>query len=149
MQDQQLDGGMWVGTELFSGSFGQNYTQDDVNDIVSCCLELGINKIDTAECYGNAPPVESLLGKAIAGRRQQLTIATKFGHQIENGSCAGDFQVELVEEQLEHYSSNTEQAKKVQTVGLVPRNEQHLAERAAWTAVARTILNLHETITRM
>ena len=55
---------------------------------------------------------------------------------------------ELVEEQLEHYSSNTEQAKKVQTVGLVPRNEQHLAERAAWTAVARTILNLHETITR-
>ena len=25
---------------------------------------------------------------------------TKFGHQVENGSCAGDFQVGLVEEQL-------------------------------------------------
>ena len=100
IHDQLLDGGMWVGTELFSGSFGENYNQDDVNDIVSCCLELGINKFDTAECYGNAPPVESLLGNAIAGRRQRLTIATKFGHQVENGSCAGDFQVELVEEQL-------------------------------------------------
>jgi len=100
MRDQPLYGGMWVGTELFSGSFGQNYNQGDVNDIVSCCLELGINKFDTAECYGNALPVESLLGKAIAGRRQRLIIATKFGHQIENGSCVGDFQVELVEEQL-------------------------------------------------
>ena len=70
MQDQLLDGGMWVGTELFSGSFGQLYTQNDVNNIVSCCLELDINQVDTAECYGDAPPVESLLGKAMAENKE-------------------------------------------------------------------------------
>ena len=37
---------------------------------------------------------------------------------------------------------------KLQSVGLAPRHEGQVAERAAWTAVARTILNLHETITR-
>lgn len=50
--------------------------------------------------------------------------------------------------QLEHYASDTEAATELQGVGLAPRHEGQLAERAAWIAVARTILNLHETITR-
>ncbi|MCH8840911.1 MAG: DUF1553 domain-containing protein, partial [Planctomycetes bacterium] len=55
---------------------------------------------------------------------------------------------QLFEQQLKHYSSDTEQAAKLQGVGLAPRREEQIAQRAAWTAVARTILNLHETITR-
>ena len=41
-------------------------------------LELGVTLLDTAEIYG--PYLnEELLGKAIADRRDEVTIATKFG----------------------------------------------------------------------
>jgi len=54
----------------------------------------------------------------------------------------------LFEQQLKHYLSDSEASAKIQENGLSPGHEEQLAERAAWTAVARTILNLHETITR-
>ena len=41
-------------------------------------LELGINFLDTADMYGPHTN-ERLVGKAIAGRRDQIVIATKFG----------------------------------------------------------------------
>jgi len=44
-------------------------------------LELGITFLDTAEVYGPHTN-EELVGRAIAGRRQQLEIATKFGFVI-------------------------------------------------------------------
>ncbi|CAG5119759.1 unnamed protein product, partial [Candidula unifasciata] len=44
--------------------------------IVDKCLELGINFFDTAEGYKNS---ESVLGRALLGRRQDAVIATKYG----------------------------------------------------------------------
>ena len=41
-------------------------------------IDLGINLFDSADVYGNGHN-ETLLGKAIAGRRDKLVIATKFG----------------------------------------------------------------------
>jgi aryl-alcohol dehydrogenase-like predicted oxidoreductase len=41
-------------------------------------MELGCNFLDTAEIYGPFAN-EELIGKAIAGRRDQVVIATKFG----------------------------------------------------------------------
>ena len=41
-------------------------------------LDLGVTFLDTAEIYGGGHN-EELLGKAIAGRRQQAFLATKFG----------------------------------------------------------------------
>lgn len=54
----------------------------------------------------------------------------------------------LYEEQMEFYESRPELAESIQTVGLAARKQDRLAERAAWISVARTLLNLHETITR-
>ncbi|GAB3576907.1 aldo/keto reductase [Hymenobacter daeguensis] len=46
-------------------------------------LELGVDMLDTADLYG--PMLnERLVGKAIAGRRDQFTIATKFGFEIDD-----------------------------------------------------------------
>lgn len=51
-------------------------------------IELGCTFLDTAEVYG--PFInEELLGRALKGRRHQVTIATKFGFRIENGKQAG------------------------------------------------------------
>ena len=47
-------------------------------------LELGCNFFDTAEVYGPHKN-EELLGRAFAGRRGEVIIATKFGFKFENG----------------------------------------------------------------
>ncbi len=46
-------------------------------------LELGVTMLDTADLYG---PLlnERLLAKAIAGRRDKFTLATKFGYEVDD-----------------------------------------------------------------
>jgi aryl-alcohol dehydrogenase-like predicted oxidoreductase len=52
-------------------------------------LELGVNFLDTADMYGPFTN-ERLVGRAIAGRRDEVVLATKFGNQrAEDGSFLG------------------------------------------------------------
>lgn len=69
-----------VGTWQYGGEWGKDFSQSEVTDILDRARELGINFIDTAECYGDHLS-EMLIGGAIAGRRDQWIIATKFGHK--------------------------------------------------------------------
>ena len=50
--------------------------QDEATAIVDAALEAGINLIDTADMYGQGES-EEIVGKAIAGRRDDLVLATK------------------------------------------------------------------------
>ncbi|PBC01059.1 aldo/keto reductase [Mesorhizobium sp. WSM3860] len=51
-------------------------------------IELGCTFLDTAEVYG--PFInEELLGRALKGRRDEVTIATKFGFRIVDGKQVG------------------------------------------------------------
>ena len=52
-------------------------------------LELGVTFLDTADAYGPFKN-EELVGKAIAGRREEVVIATKFGNvRRESGEFVG------------------------------------------------------------
>ena len=52
-------------------------------------IELGMTILDTADMYGPFTN-EKLVGKAIADRREQVTLATKFGNERgEDGSFLG------------------------------------------------------------
>jgi aryl-alcohol dehydrogenase-like predicted oxidoreductase len=51
-------------------------------------LELGVTFLDTAEVYGPFAN-EELLGRALAGRRDRVVLATKFGWRIEGGKLVG------------------------------------------------------------
>jgi aryl-alcohol dehydrogenase-like predicted oxidoreductase len=51
-------------------------------------IELGCTFLDTAEVYGPYTN-EDLLGRALAGKRHQVTLATKFGFRIEDGKMTG------------------------------------------------------------
>jgi aryl-alcohol dehydrogenase-like predicted oxidoreductase len=51
-------------------------------------IELGITLFDTAEAYGPFTN-EELLGRALKGVRERVTIATKFGWRFENGRAVG------------------------------------------------------------
>ncbi len=51
-------------------------TQDEATAIVAAALEAGINLIDTADMYSDGES-EEMVGKAIAGRRDDIVLATK------------------------------------------------------------------------
>jgi aryl-alcohol dehydrogenase-like predicted oxidoreductase len=64
-------------------------------------IELGCTFLDTAEVYGPFTN-EDLLGRALAGRRDQVVIATKFGFKIEDGKNRGqDSRPEHIREVVE------------------------------------------------
>jgi len=71
-----------VGTWQFGGEWGKNFSQEEVDAILRRAGELGINLIDTAECYGDHLS-EALIGNSIHGQREKWIIATKFGHKYE------------------------------------------------------------------
>src|SRR3954467_14189373 len=70
-----------VGTWQFGGEWGKNFEQSEVDAILGRARELGINLIDTAECYGDHLS-ERLIGKAIERKRGEWIVATKFGHKF-------------------------------------------------------------------
>jgi aryl-alcohol dehydrogenase-like predicted oxidoreductase len=64
---------------------------DDAESIavIRRALDLGCNFLDTADMYGPFTN-ERLVGRAIAGRRDQVVVATKFGNERrEDGSWVG------------------------------------------------------------
>ncbi|HEY3697384.1 aldo/keto reductase [Phenylobacterium sp.] len=52
--------------------------------VLDRAIEVGINFFDTADVYGQGHN-ETLLGRAVAGRRDRLVIASKFGNRLDRG----------------------------------------------------------------
>ncbi|GHE41809.1 aldo/keto reductase [Streptomyces thermocarboxydus] len=57
------------------GAIGRT-TQEEATAIVDAALEAGVNVIDTADWYGEGES-EEIVGKAVAGRRDDIVLATK------------------------------------------------------------------------
>ena len=70
-----------MGTWQLGGEWGKNFEQREVAAMFDAAREVGINFIDTAECYGDHLS-ERLIGNAIARDRDKWVVATKFGHQF-------------------------------------------------------------------
>ncbi|SNY74493.1 Predicted oxidoreductase [Nocardia amikacinitolerans] len=56
-------------------------------------IDHGATLIDTSDGYGADGHNERLIGRAIRGRRDELTIATKFGFRVPEGAAAHTFPV--------------------------------------------------------
>lgn len=65
-----------MGMSAFYG--GRDGTEDESVRTIHRALQLGVTFFDTAEVYGPHTN-EELLGRALAGRRDQAFVATKFG----------------------------------------------------------------------
>ena len=77
-----------LGCMGMSAFYGETDEQESIRAIHRA-LEVGINFLDTAELYGPHTN-EELVGKAVAGRRDEYIVATKFGVRYEGtaGSSA-------------------------------------------------------------
>ena len=72
-----------IGTWQLGGEWARAYTQAEVDAILDTAMELGINVIDTAECYGDHLS-ERFIGDYLSRRdRSQWIVGTKFGHHYE------------------------------------------------------------------
>ncbi|HEX2386727.1 MAG TPA: aldo/keto reductase [Candidatus Binatia bacterium] len=67
-----------LGTMVHAGHFGPMKDEESLGAI-DTALALGINFIDTSDAYG-AGYSETLLGKALKGRRDKVILATKGGN---------------------------------------------------------------------
>ena len=80
---------------LGTATFGVAPDAHEAESVVDAALDLGINFFDTANVYGASPtfdrpgvppaaerePAEQILGRALAGRRDEVVIATKCGER--------------------------------------------------------------------
>jgi aryl-alcohol dehydrogenase-like predicted oxidoreductase len=71
-----------LGTWQLGGEWGRGYCQTEADAIFDEAAALGVNFIDTAECYGEHLS-EGLIGDYLSRRdRARWIIATKFGHHF-------------------------------------------------------------------
>jgi aryl-alcohol dehydrogenase-like predicted oxidoreductase len=90
-----------IGTWQFGGEWGKVFEQSEVDAMFRRGKELGINLIDTAECYGDHLS-EQMVGRAIKGEREDWIVATKFGHKFHgNFDRTTHWTAKEVVEQLE------------------------------------------------
>lgn len=107
MQKRKLGGlevsALGLGCMTMSHGYGTPEERDEKESIATIhrAIELGVTFFDTAEAYGPFAN-EELLGRAVAGKRNQVVIATKFGFKFVNGQNVGlDSRSEHVREAAE------------------------------------------------
>jgi len=114
--------------------------QDDAESIAAIhrALELSINWIDTAPAYGVGHS-EEIVGRAIAGRRDEVIVATKCGLVWEEGSTTVTGRLTAPSVRAECEASL--RRLQVEAVDLYqihwPHDEEHLEE--AWATIADLI----------
>src|SRR5574341_2393755 len=67
-----------LGTMVHAGHFGPMNDAESLGAIAAA-LDLGVNFIDTSNAYGDGYS-ESLLGRALKGKRDKVVLATKGGN---------------------------------------------------------------------
>ncbi|WP_232549808.1 aldo/keto reductase [Propioniciclava soli] len=103
---------------LGTATFGVAPTAQDADRVVGAASDLGINFVDTADVYGHMPvfdrpgapaaadrePAETILGRALRGRRDDWVVATKsngiVGHGVNDRGLSRRHIIRQVEESL-------------------------------------------------
>jgi aryl-alcohol dehydrogenase-like predicted oxidoreductase len=75
---------------LGCNNFGMRIDAEATRRVVDAAIDAGINYFDTAESYGRGQS-EEFLGRALGGRRDEVVVATKWGHtsSLQEGQRGG------------------------------------------------------------
>ncbi|HET7450131.1 MAG TPA: aldo/keto reductase [Gaiellaceae bacterium] len=71
---------------LGCNNFGGRIGEDASRAVIDAALDAGVTFFDTADIYGNAGGSESIIGRALVGRRADVVLATKFGKEMGDGA---------------------------------------------------------------
>ena len=74
-----------MGMSAFYGPCDEN----EAIETIRRALDLGVTLLDTADVYREHTVNEELVGRALAGRRDEAIVATKFGHTYDDTWSAG------------------------------------------------------------
>ena len=66
---------------LGCNNFGRRLDVDGTRAVVDAAIDSGLTLFDTADIYGGDGASETLLGEVLGARRDQIVLATKFGHR--------------------------------------------------------------------
>jgi aryl-alcohol dehydrogenase-like predicted oxidoreductase len=70
-----------LGCNNFGRSGTRSETLEGTKTVLDAAIDAGVTFLDTADMYGKDPGLsETLMGVALKGRRDEVTLATKFGH---------------------------------------------------------------------
>ena len=69
---------------LGCNNFGWHIDEAASHAVVHAALDAGVTHVDTAELYGDGAS-ETILGRALGSRRDEVVVATKFGHRAGDG----------------------------------------------------------------
>ena len=66
---------------LGCNNFGSLLDTEATRAVVDAAIDAGITLFDTSDTYGGGGGSERALGEILGSRRDQIVLATKFGHQ--------------------------------------------------------------------
>ncbi|MCW3493932.1 aldo/keto reductase [Microbacterium sp. SSM24] len=70
-----------LGCNNFGRAGTRTETLEGTREVLDAAIDAGVTFLDTADMYGKDPGLsETLMGEALKGRRDRVTLATKFGH---------------------------------------------------------------------
>lgn len=131
-----------LGTWAIGGPWDWGWGAQDERDSVRTihrALELGINWIDTAPCYGLGH-AERVIGKALADRRVRPAIATKCG-QVWDAAASGTVYGSLKRASVQREAEASLRRLGVEVIDLYqihwPTPEEEIEE--AWEAMAQLV----------
>lgn len=76
-----------IGCNNFGRPGTATESQEGTDAVVHAALDAGVTLFDTADIYGGRPGLsEERLGAAIAGRRDEIVLATKFGMDMQGAN---------------------------------------------------------------
>ena len=86
---------------LGCNNFGGRLDADATAVVVNATLDAGINFFDTADVYGGTKS-EEFMGRAFGSRRDEVVLATKFGHKVSDDKkgASPSYIVQAVEDSL-------------------------------------------------
>lgn len=84
---------------LGCNNFGRRLDLAATKSVVDAAIDAGVTFLDTADIYGESDS-EVFLGRVLAERRDQVVLATKFGHSSEAAGITGGARPEYVKQAL-------------------------------------------------
>jgi 1-deoxyxylulose-5-phosphate synthase len=76
-----------LGCNNFGRAGTATETQDGATAVISAAIDAGVTLFDTADVYGRERgQSETLMGVALAGRRDEIVLATKFGMDMQGAN---------------------------------------------------------------